>query len=73
MQGKSEPSSIQMQGRGRRMLSVQEAARYLGIAPKTLYNRTHRRATNPFPVKAKKIGNRTLFDSRDLEKFVDSI
>jgi len=61
------------QSQGRRLLSIQDAARYLGIAEKTLYNRSHRKATNPFPVKAKKIGNRTLFDARDLERFVDSL
>jgi hypothetical protein len=56
-----------------RLLSVEQAARFLGIAPKTLRNRIGPRAKHPFPVRPKKIGKRVLFDIRDLDDFVNSL
>jgi predicted DNA-binding transcriptional regulator AlpA len=56
-----------------RLLSVEQAARFLGIAPKTLRNRIGPRAKHPFPVRPKKIGKRVLFDRRDLDDFVNSL
>jgi hypothetical protein len=52
---------------------VEQAARFLGIAPKTLRNRIGPRAKQPFPVRPKKIGKRVLFDIRDLDNFVNSL
>jgi predicted DNA-binding transcriptional regulator AlpA len=57
----------------RRLLPVNEAAEYLGLAPKTLRNRLGPKAPDPFPVKPKKIGKKVLFDIRDLDAFVDSL
>jgi len=65
--------SKQIKTQGPRFISVPAAAEYLGISAKTLYNRTHRKADNPFPVKVKKIGSRSLFDFQELEKFVASL
>jgi len=56
-----------------RLLSVEQAARFLGIAPKTLRNRIGPRAKHPFPVRPKKIGRRVLFDRRDLNTYVDNL
>jgi predicted DNA-binding transcriptional regulator AlpA len=56
-----------------RLLSVAQAASFLGIAPKTLRNRIGPRAKHPFPVRPKKIGRRVLFDRRDLDNFVNSL
>jgi predicted DNA-binding transcriptional regulator AlpA len=56
-----------------RLLSVEQAARFLGIAPKTLRNRIGPRAKHPFPVRPKKIGKRVLFDRKDLDNFVNSL
>ena len=58
---------------GKALLSTVQAARYLGISPKTLYNRCCKKASNPFPVKPKRIGRRVLFDVRDLDSYVDSL
>jgi len=66
---KSKLTKIQ----GPRFISVPAAAEYLGISAKTLYNRTHRKAENPFPVKVKKIGRRSLFDVTELDKFILSL
>ena len=57
----------------KRLLSVEEAARYLGLSPRTIYNGIAPKSKNPFPVKAKRIGKLVKFDVRDLEKYVDSL
>jgi predicted DNA-binding transcriptional regulator AlpA len=54
-----------------RMLSVEEAALYIGLAAKTIRNRIGQKAKNPFPVKPKHIGGRVLFDVKDLDAYLD--
>ena len=56
-----------------RMLSVDDTARYIGIAPKTIRNRIGPKANIVFPVKPKRIGGRVLFDRRDLDVYLDSL
>jgi signal recognition particle subunit SEC65 len=56
-----------------RLLNIEDTARYLGIAPKTLRNRLGPRAKHPFPVKPKRVGKRVLFDIKALDAFVDSL
>ena len=56
-----------------RMLSVDDAARYIGIAAKTIRNRIGPKATIPFPVKPKRIGGRVLFDVKELDGYLDSL
>lgn len=56
-----------------RMLSVEEAAQYIGLAAKTIRNRIGRKAMIPFPVKPKRIGGRVLFDLRDLDAYLDGL
>ena len=56
-----------------RLLSVEQAAGYLGVSPKTIRNRLGPKAPDPFPVKAKRIGRRVLFDVRDLDSYIDSL
>ena len=56
-----------------RMLSVDDAARYIGIAAKTIRNRIGPRAQTPFPVKPKRIGGRVLFDLKDLDAYLDRL
>ena len=57
----------------KRMLSVPEAAAYLGLSPRTLYNGTAPKSKNPFPVRVKRYRKKVLFDIRDLDKFCDSL
>lgn len=57
----------------KRLLNVNDTAKYLGIAPKTIRNGLGPKAPNPFPVKPKRIGRRVLFDVKDLEAFADSL
>ncbi len=57
----------------KRLLSVEEAAAYLGISPRTVYNGVSPKAKNPFPVKVKRWGKRVLFDIEDLAEFVEKL
>ncbi len=57
----------------KRLLSVAEAAFYLGISPKTLYNRLTPGCQNPLPFRPRYFGRRVLFDRRDLDKFIDGM
>jgi len=57
----------------KRLLSVEETAKFLGISVRTIYNQIGRKAKKKFPIKAKRIGRRILFDIRELESYVDSL
>ena len=54
----------------KRLLSVEEAAGYLSISPRTIYNEISKKT---FPVKPKRWGKRVLFDVRDLDTYIDSM
>ena len=56
-----------------RLLTVDLAAQYLGLAPKTLRNRLGPKAENPFPIKPKRIGRKVLFDRKDLDAYADNL
>ena len=58
---------------GKRLLSVEEVALYLGLSPRTIYNAVARKSKRPFPVKPKRIGKLVKFDIRDLERYVESL
>ena len=52
----------------KRLLSVEETAEYLGIAPQTLYNHISWKSKNPFPIKPKRVGRRVKFDREELDE-----
>ena len=52
-------------------LNVREAAEYLRVSARMLYNRCAPGAVSPLPIKVKRIGRRLLFDKRELDKFMD--
>lgn len=56
----------------KRLLSVGEAAEYIGISPRSLYNRTGPKSKNPFPVKPKRVGKLVKFDKRELDEWIDN-
>jgi hypothetical protein len=56
-----------------RLVGITDAARYLGLAVKTLRNRTGPKATDPLPIPVKRIGKKVLFDVADLDQFIDSL
>jgi len=57
----------------KRLYSVKEAAIYLGLSPRTLYNGISEKSKNPFPIKPKHYGKRRLFEKEDLDAFADSL
>ena len=57
----------------RQLLSVEQVANRLNLSPRTIRNRICRKAKNPFPIKAKRLGRRVLFDSVDVRKFIESL
>lgn len=57
----------------RRLYSVEEAAEYLGLSPRTIYNQTRRRAKKKFPVPWMKLGKLVKFDKRDLDEYIESL
>ena len=57
----------------KRLLSVVEAARYLGLSPRTLYNAIAPKSERPFPIKPKRIGRLVKFDRAELDRFIDSL
>jgi hypothetical protein len=56
-----------------RLLSIDDAAEFIGLSPGTLRNRLCRRAADPFPVRPKRQGRRVVFDIKDLEKYADEL
>jgi len=57
----------------KRLLTVEEAASYLGISPRTLYNQAAPKAKKPFPVKPKRVGKLLRFDIRELDSYIDAL
>lgn len=57
----------------KRLLSINDTAKFLGISAKTIRNRLGPKAVISFPVKPKRYGKRVLFDIKDLEAYVDSL
>jgi len=57
----------------RALLSVKKVAERLSIAEKSIYNRICRGAKDPFPIKVKRFMGKPLFDSRDVEAFIESL
>lgn len=57
----------------KRFYRIAEAACYLGLSPRTIYNGVAPRSKNPFPVKHKKQGKVILFEKKDLDRYADSI
>ena len=57
----------------KRLLTIPEAASYLGISPKSIRNGLGPRAAKPFPVKPVKVGGRVLFKKESLDSYVDGL
>jgi Helix-turn-helix domain len=64
-------------GTAKRLFTVGEAAVYLAVSPKRIYNALRRGATAEeralFPVPAKKNGKMYFFERRDLDKYADAL
>lgn len=58
---------------GRRLLTVEEVAGILGISPRTIYNRVHRKSKRLFPIRAKRVGRLLRFDVREVEAYIEGL
>ena len=58
---------------GKRLLSVKETARMLGISPRTIYNQIGKNSKKRFPIKPKRVGKLVKFDIHDIENYIRSI
>lgn len=54
-------------------LDVREAARFLGLAERTVRKRSAPKSENPLPVKAIRQGSKVLFRREDLQAYADSM
>ncbi len=57
----------------RMLLPLEETARRLGISPQTIRNSISKRTNRTFPLKPKKWGKRVMFDSLDVEAYINSL
>lgn len=57
----------------KRLLTVEQAAHYLGLAPKTIRNGLGPRAQKPFAVKPVRLAGKVLFRLEDLDSLIDSL
>ena len=56
----------------RRLLTVKEAAQYLGLATGTLYNLVSPKAKKKLPIRVKRVGGAVRFDIKDLDAYSTS-
>ena len=57
----------------RRWMSVKQTADYLNISFRSLYNRTHSKTQNPFPIRPKRLGKKILFDVKEIDEYMESL
>ena len=66
------PKTVKVEAIRPRLVSITDAALYLGLAVKTLRNRLSDKE-NPFPVRPRYYGGKPLFEVNELDAFVDSL
>jgi len=54
----------------KRMLNFKELGHYIGLSPQTIKNKFY---TGEFPIPAKKIFSKTLWDIKDVDKYLDKL
>jgi predicted DNA-binding transcriptional regulator AlpA len=54
----------------KRMMNFEELAEYIGLRPQTIRNKHY---AGEFPIPAKKIFSKVLWDKKDVDKYLDSI
>ena len=52
------------------MLNFEELSVYIGLAPQTIRNKFY---AGEFPIPAKKIFSKVLWDKKDVDKYLDNI
>ena len=59
--------------KNRKLLDVKDVAEWLGISERTIYNRVRPNATDPFPIKPKRVGKLLRFDPVDVQRYIDGL
>ena len=54
----------------KRMLNFDELGHYIGLRPQTIKNKFY---TGEFPIPAKKIFSKVLWDIKDVDKYLDKL
>jgi hypothetical protein len=54
----------------KRMLNFDELGHYIGLRPQTIRNKFY---TGEFPIPAKKIFSKVLWDIKDVDKYLDKL
>jgi predicted DNA-binding transcriptional regulator AlpA len=54
----------------KRMLNFDELAEYIGLRPQTIRNRFY---AGEFPIPAKKMFSKVLWDKKDVDKYLDKL
>lgn len=57
----------------KRLYTVEQAADYVGLSPRTIYNGIAPKSKKPFPIKPKRYGSKPLFEKSELDRFADSL
>jgi excisionase family DNA binding protein len=59
--------------KSKRLYTVEEAASYLGLSPRTIYNGIAPKAKKKFPIKPRRYGRKPLFEKAELDRFAESL
>ena len=70
--GKMTDKNISQTEVTKRLLTINETAKYLGISPRTIYNGISRKSKVKFPISPKRVGRAVRFDLKDLNRFIES-
>ena len=54
----------------KRMLTFEELSEYIGLAPQTIKNKYY---AGEFPIPAKKIFSKVLWDRKDVDRYLDNL
>ena len=54
----------------KRMMNFEELAEYIGLRPQTIRNKFY---AGKFPIPAKKIFSKVLWDKKDVDKYLDKL
>jgi len=54
----------------KRMLTFKELSVYIGLAPQTIRNKFY---AGEFPIPAKKIFSKVLWDKKDVDRYLDNL
>ena len=54
----------------KRMMNFEELAEYIGLRPQTIRNKFY---AGEFPIPAKKVFSKVLWDKKDVDKYLDKL